>query len=194
MAGWPERLDSCSAVVVFFPSGRDAYHAEIAWWWFRRTGWNPCEEGIEVKVNFICCHWKWTVLGGISILQHCMDFCWVSLWLVRFWIPRFPSGNLFEWTTTLEKNGSEFREIHVTFFSGSGLRDVVSWLFNMKDLHRICCRLCSITRFFNGLNHQLQHHLIMEFNPAPSVPKSFTLRQWKKVVTVTSHWIITIPI
>ena len=79
----------------------------------------PCEEGIEVKVNFICCHWTWTVLGGNSILQnlpHCMDFCWVSLWLVRFWIPPFSFGkSVWVETTTLEKNGSEFREIHVNY-------------------------------------------------------------------------------
>ena len=57
------------------------------------------------------------------------------------------------------------------FFLAQGSGMWFSWWFNMKDLHRICCRLCSITRFFNGLNHQLQHHLILEFNPAPSVPK-----------------------
>lgn len=145
----------------------------------------PCEEGIEVKVNFICCHWAWTVLGGSSILQT-SHTVWISVesrynwWGFEF--PRFPLGKSVwqrppHWRKTAQ---------------GSGWWN--SWWFNMKDLRGICCRLCSITRFLNGLNHQLQHHLIMEFNPAPSVPKSFTLRQWKKVVTVTSHWIITIPI
>ena len=66
------------------------------------------------------------------------------------------------------------------FFSGSGLRVVVSWWFNMKDLHRICCRLCSIIRFFNDSTTGYSIIWLWSSIQPPSVPKILHLGNVKK--------------